>query len=394
LRSEKNQFSFYASLLRTSLVNLIIAVFLLYLTSSRLTSIKPQTVLILDIIIFTIIFIIWRQTFNYLIKTEAWANNVAIIGLNDKTLEIIKEINQRPQLGYRIKLVITLPTDNGVSLSLGIETINDNEKLPEEISKRKINSIISTIENDRYPELIDKIFTCLSLGINFFNYPSFYEKYTGKIPVTTIKQTWFLENLTENDKKLYERVKRIIDIITALIIGLITLPFIPLIIIAIKLESRGPLIFKQYRTGKDGKNFLVKKFRSMHVNAEKEGPQWASKNDPRSTNVGRLIRKTRVDEIPQLINVLKGEMSLIGPRPERPEFVETLEKEIPFYRERLMVKPGLTGWAQINFPYGASKEDALKKLQYDLYYIKNRSLILDLSILLKTARIVLSREGM
>ncbi|MFA5022267.1 MAG: sugar transferase [Patescibacteria group bacterium] len=393
LKSAKNNMAFYSSLLTTSLFNIIIAIIILYITASRLTNLRPQTVLILDIVIFTCLFIIWRNSFNHLVKAKAWSNNIAIIGLNSKTLEIIKIIRQRPQLGYRLSIVIRSQEDELVSLPDGIEVIDNPADLTKDINNRKIDTIVATIDTSRYPELIDKIFTCLALGINFFDYANFYEKYTGKIPVTVIKQSWFLENLAENDKRLYERLKRIIDISAALVIGLLSLIFIPFIILAIKINSHGSIIFKQYRVGKNGKIFLALKFRSMKIDAEKAGPQWAQKDDPRTTRVGKFLRKTRIDEIPQLLNVLKGEMSLIGPRPERTEFVNLLEKEIPFYRERLLVKPGLTGWAQINFPYGASKEDALEKLQYDLYYIKNRSLFLDLSILLKTSRIVLSRQG-
>jgi lipopolysaccharide/colanic/teichoic acid biosynthesis glycosyltransferase len=174
---------------------------------------------------------------------------------------------------------------------------------------------------------------------------------------------------------------------------IISIPFLPILYAVVKLNSHGPFLFIQQRTGRHGKKFMAIKIRTMHKNAETNGPQWAQKNDPRVTRSGRLMRKIRVDEIPQLINVLRGEMSFIGPRPERPEFIEKLENKIPYYKERLLVKPGLTGWAQINFPYGASEEDALEKLQYDLYYIKNRSFVLDISILLKTVKTVLGGRG-
>jgi exopolysaccharide biosynthesis polyprenyl glycosylphosphotransferase len=203
-----------------------------------------------------------------------------------------------------------------------------------------------------------------------------------------------LENLTENNKKLYEITRRIYDICFSILLLAVTLPFTPLIALIIKISSKGPVFFTQIRTGKDGKTFRAIKFRTMVTNAETNGPQWATKNDSRVTGAGRFLRKTRIDEIPQLINVLTNEMSLIGPRPERPKFVEELEKEIPFYKERLLVKPGLTGWAQVAGPaYGGSKEESLEKLQYDLYYIKNRSMALDISIVLKTVKTILTRRG-
>ena len=223
---------------------------------------------------------------------------------------------------------------------------------------------------------------------------SFYEKITGKIPVATIEQIWFLENLSEGSKKFYEVLKRFFDLVFSLVFLIFSLPIIPLIALLIKLDSPGAVFFRQIRTGKEGNPFWAIKFRTMVDKAETNGPQWATKNDPRVTRLGRFLRKTRIDEIPQLLNVLRGEMSLIGPRPERPEFVEQLQNEIPFYKERLLIKPGLTGWAQVVGPnYGGSISESLEKLQFDLFYIKNRSLTLDLSILLKTIKTVLSRSG-
>ncbi len=202
-----------------------------------------------------------------------------------------------------------------------------------------------------------------------------------------------MENLREGEKNFYEFFKRISDIVLAIIALVISLPFLPILALLIKLDSPGPVFFTQIRTGRGGKNFLAIKLRTMIKDAEKHGAEWAKENDPRITRLGKFLRKTRIDEIPQLFNIIRGEMSFIGPRPERPEFIKTLEQHIPFYKERLIVRPGLTGWAQVNFPYGASIEDALQKMQYDLYYIKNRSFILDLSIVLKTIKIVLLGGG-
>ena len=230
--------------------------------------------------------------------------------------------------------------------------------------------------------------------MDIYNISGFYEIITNKIPVENIEYDWFLENLSENSKKAYEIFKRLVDIIFAIIGLIISIPFLPFIILAIKIDSNGPIIFRQIRTGKNGKDFLAMKFRSMVDNAEKNGAQWAEKNDSRITKMGKIMRKTRLDEIPQLINILKGEMSFVGPRPERPEFIEILSKEIPFYKERLLTKPGLTGWAQLKGPaYGGSKEESLEKLKFDLYYIKNRNFLLDISIILKTVNIVLNRKG-
>ncbi|HEY8351792.1 MAG TPA: exopolysaccharide biosynthesis polyprenyl glycosylphosphotransferase, partial [Sphingomonadales bacterium] len=188
-------------------------------------------------------------------------------------------------------------------------------------------------------------------------------------------------------------LKRLFDVTTSLLLLLLTLPILIVTAIAIKVTSPGPVFYRQERVGQGGRTFMVLKFRSMRTDAERNGPQWAQANDDRVTPVGRLIRTARIDEIPQIFNVLKGDMSFVGPRPERPVFVEQLAKEIPFYLERHRVKPGITGWAQINYPYGASVEDARHKLQYDLYYIKNYSIFLDFLVLIQTLRVVLWPEG-
>ncbi len=213
----------------------------------------------------------------------------------------------------------------------------------------------------------------------------FYEKITGKIPVTALERTWFLDNISQKNNVWALIVKRIVDIIFAAILGIIGLILLPILAIIIKLESKGPLIYKQKRVGLNGKVFTVFKLRSMAQDAESDGQAvWAQKKDARVTKIGKFIRKARLDEIPQFWNILMGNMSFVGPRPERPEFVEQLKEEILFYNERHLVKPGLTGWAQINYPYGASVEDAREKLSYDLFYIKNQSLAMDISIILKT----------
>jgi exopolysaccharide biosynthesis polyprenyl glycosylphosphotransferase len=194
--------------------------------------------------------------------------------------------------------------------------------------------------------------------------------------------------------RLSNAAKRVLDTAVALLLLLLTLPLMIMTAVLVRLDSPGPVLYRQTRVGLHGETFTLLKFRSMAIDAEAGGaPRWATQQDPRITRVGNIIRPMRIDELPQLINVLRGEMSLIGPRPERPQFVDELARIIPFYRERAYVKPGITGWAQVNFPYGASVEDAVQKLSYDLYYVKNRSLLLDLLILLATIRVILFREG-
>jgi exopolysaccharide biosynthesis polyprenyl glycosylphosphotransferase len=235
---------------------------------------------------------------------------------------------------------------------------------------------------------------CKLRGVRIFSAAAFHERYLGRID---------LDGLTANDLLLApgfaasragDMVKRLSDLIFSLMLLSLMLPLMVLTALAIKIDSRGPVFYRQQRIGQFAKPFTVLKFRSMAIDAEAGGsPRWAQRHDPRITRVGRFIRATRIDELPQLANVIRGEMSLVGPRPERPHFVEQLTRAIPFYRQRAYVKPGVTGWAQINFPYGASVEDAREKLAYDLYYVKNRSLLLDAVILVSTVRVVLFREG-
>ncbi len=235
---------------------------------------------------------------------------------------------------------------------------------------------------------------CRLRGIRVEDWPTFYEKATGKILVSAVRPSWliFSDGFVKTPRT--EIVKRLFDITVSLSGLVLSLPVMILVAMAVKLESAGPILYRQPRLGRNGCVFILNKFRSMRQDAEKEtGPVWTKARDPRITRVGAFLRRTRLDELPQLLNVLVGHMSFIGPRPERPEFVEELQKKIPYYMERLAVKPGITGWAQIRYTYGASIEDTVEKLQYDLYYIKNLSLFLDLLILLNTVQVVLFARG-
>lgn len=232
-------------------------------------------------------------------------------------------------------------------------------------------------------------------GAGVFDFTAFYEQYQSKVPVVHLKHGWFVQGggfyLLQN--KIGLKIKRIIDIFLSAVSMLILSPLFFIIGIMVKLDSSGPVIYTQLRVGLNGKCFYIYKIRSMVNDAERDGVKWAEDDDPRITRVGRFIRKTRIDELPQLLNVLKGDMSFIGPRPERSEFIKKLVNEIPYYDLRHLVLPGITGWAQVMYPYGASVEDAREKLEYDLYYIKNYSLLLDFAILMKTLRIMLWHRG-
>jgi len=251
------------------------------------------------------------------------------------------------------------------------------------------------ITKERPKELIKAILDARLEGMTIKDMPSVFEDITGTVPVEHIRDDWlvFTDGFNLVTKPYVQKVKRLVDFGISGLLLLLSLPVIMLTVLTIRIDSPGPIFFRQQRVGKGGKLFTAWKFRSMSQDAEENGAQWASKEDPRTTRVGRIIRILRIDELPQIYNVFLGDMSLIGPRPERPEFVRQLEAEIPYYGIRHSVSPGITGWAQVNYHYGASVEDSLKKLEYDIFYIKNMSLFLDAKIVLKTIGVVLFGQG-
>jgi exopolysaccharide biosynthesis polyprenyl glycosylphosphotransferase len=242
--------------------------------------------------------------------------------------------------------------------------------------------------------LLQALMDCHEQGIQVTVMPHVYERLTGRVPVEHVGSNFHVIMPVDRDpNRLYLLTKRAMDLGIALLGGVVMIVLLPLVALATALESPGPLFYRQVRVGRGGRLFEVIKFRTMVPDAEAEGPRWATERDERITRVGRVLRRLRLDELPQVINVLRGDMSIIGPRPERPEFVATLEREIPFYRARHALRPGVTGWAQVNYGYGASTEDALVKLQYDLYYAKHRSILLDLVILVRTVGVVVRLRG-
>jgi exopolysaccharide biosynthesis polyprenyl glycosylphosphotransferase len=336
--------------------------------------ITPKTNLFL-VIVFAILGVTaWRRIFLSQLL-GARKINTLFIGADEEGSEIVSFLEQNPQLGYKV-FTVTVGAD-----------------LIPKIKEEKIDLVVVSPSARGGSQTMRDLYAALHLGITILDAAKFYESIVGKIPLRMINEAWFIDNLSTIDKKIFEILKRLFDTMGVLLLGIPTLALTPLIALAIKLESSGPVFYRQLRIGRNNKNFEIVKFRSMRRDAETDGAKWASADDARVTKIGNILRKTRIDELPQLWNVLRGELSFIGPRPERPEFIETLKKEIPHYEMRHLVKPGLSGWAQVNFPYGASVEDTREKMQYDLYYLKNRSLILDLDIALKTIATVLRHQG-
>jgi sugar transferase (PEP-CTERM system associated) len=330
-----------------------------------------------------------------MLQLETLKKRVLVLGVGDFAARI-EELNEHA--GQRFTLVdfvrVNAETPRIRRHYLERERLADagHESIAALAARHFIDEIV-VASRDRRGLPIDDLLDCKLKGVNITEYLTFWEREKGQIDLDALQPSWLFFSDGFRVNWFPNMLKRSFDVSVSLVFLLVTAPVIIAAAIAIRLEGPGPIFYLQERVGLNGRRFSLMKFRSMSVNAEKDGPRWAATNDQRITRVGAFIRKTRVDEIPQVINVLRGDMSFIGPRPERPFFVETLRQEIPYYAERHRVRPGISGWAQINYPYGASVEDARQKLTYDLYYVKNRSLLLDFAILLQTARVVLWPEG-
>jgi sugar transferase (PEP-CTERM system associated) len=295
-----------------------------------------------------------------------------------------------------LNIIDYMPMPGDIREGKGITLVNTQGALAKYVAEKQVDVIVLAMDERRKGLPVHDLLDCKMGGVEVIDLATFFERHTGKIRLDIVKPSWLF--LSDGFKVSHFRRtwKRIFDIATVLILSLILSPLVILAVTALLIEGKckAALFYTQTRIGEYGRPFQIYKFRSMVADAEQDGvPRWAEKNDSRITRVGSLLRKFRIDEIPQLYNILKGDMSFVGPRPERPEFVQRLAEKIPYYDERHRLKPGLSGWAQICYPYGASAEDGLEKLQYDLYYVKNYSILLDALILLQTAEVVLLGRG-
>ncbi len=336
----------------------------------------------------------WRVSIHWFLGHPDIGERILIVGSGNLAVEVAREVLSRPDAGYRI--VGFVGTDSemlGKSL-INPRVIGLTEQLGDIVKREGIDRIVVAMGERRGQLPTDKLLQLSLAGhVSIEEGASFYERVTGRVSLNMIRPSWLIFSGRGRQAKLSAIARNAVHRLAALIGAFLSLPLVLLTVILIKLDSRGPVFYRQERVGKNGRPFVLAKFRSMRVDAEKAGPVWASKGDDRTTRVGRIIRKIRVDEIPQFWNILRGEMSFVGPRPERPHFVSQLAEEIPYYEQRHLIAPGLTGWAQIKYPYGASIEDARQKLQYDLFYIKNHSLVLDAFILFSTIKIILFGRG-
>jgi exopolysaccharide biosynthesis polyprenyl glycosylphosphotransferase len=354
------------------------------------STIAPKTNLLIFSFVYLITFLAWRYLWRNSLRKALPHNNVLLIGYDQLADELWQLLTNSPHLGYKPSLLLD---DSGQEQSnQNWIIINRTDNLAQAINDYHINTIVIA---DRYradQQINQALFNLLPLNLTYLTMSSFYEQLTGKVPLAAIGQLWFLENLNLTDKRWYLAVKRSNDIIWAGLGLIISAPLWPVIAIAVKLSGHGPIIFRQKRLGQNDHCFTIYKFRTMKLANNDFRP--TDNNDQRITPIGRWLRQTRFDEIPQLINILKGDMSFIGPRPERPELIENLAKELPFYHIRGLIRPGVTGWDQVSGEYHSpSLEDTYKKLQHDLFYLKNCSIYLDLKIILKTLTTILSREG-
>ncbi len=338
-----------------------------------------------------------RPMFFYYVDRDILKLRVLVLGAGVKAGSIRRRLRRKvDRRGFKIVGFLPLPTDASVDVDESVVANLGNQSLLDFCTTHAIDEIVVAADERRNGLPLDALLDCKLYGIDIIDLLGFFEREQGKLPLDILRPDWLIYSDGFDNGALRDVSKRLFDIVASLLILAITWPFMLLAMLAIKIEdgANAPVFYGQTRVGYLGLPFEVLKFRSMSVNAEKDGvAQWATKNDSRVTKVGLLMRQTRVDELPQILNVLRGDMSFVGPRPERPQFVSELSESVPYYQERHAVKPGITGWAQVCYPYGASHDDSVQKQEFDLFYIKNHTIFLDMLILCQTAEVVLFGKG-
>ena len=339
------------------------------------------------LLILTVALFGWRIGFTWLIQLPILIERVYVLGTGERAQRLVQGLRQNPEIGVEI-----------VSWTGKLEGPVNRDSvaahLMDVVHKQKVHRVIVAMPDRRGTIPMQELLDLRMHGVKIEEAASWLEKISGKIEVENLYPSWLVFGEGFRRSSVFQLARRAISVVISLVGLVLALPLFPLIVLAIRLDSKGPVFYTQARVGKGGRVFNVVKFRTMREDAEAlSGPKWAGDNDPRVTRVGRFLRSSRLDEIPQLWCVLKGDMAFVGPRPERPEFIEWLSQEIPYYGVRHMVRPGLTGWAQVKYKYGSTVEDAREKLQYDLFYIKNASIGLDLVIMFLTVKIVMLGRG-
>jgi sugar transferase (PEP-CTERM system associated) len=333
----------------------------------------------------------------WMVRRAVGIRRVLIVGSGAEAQQVCSDLRSADQwIGYEVVGFFPSAADAvPVGASRDAPTFSAQSKLTDLVRAHRVNEIIVAVREQRGGGVpMDQLLDCRIAGVPILDLAGFYERTKAEVPVDSLKASWLVYGDGFVQGRAREITKRVFDIVSSATLLVLGAPLMLMTAVMIRLDSRGPILYQQERVGLGGETFQCIKFRSMRTDAEKDGvARWATKNDNRITRVGAFIRKTRIDELPQLFSVLRGEMSMVGPRPERPSFVAQLREQIPYYDLRHTVKPGLTGWAQVRFSYGASLDDARRKHQFDLYYVKNNSLLLDLQVLIETVSVVLFREG-
>ncbi len=336
----------------------------------------------------------WRLIFMWVSSRVGPRERLLLVGASEAGVALARELHQRQDLGVEIVGFVDGDPGRLEQTSFHPGVIGTIEDIPRIVAEQAVDKVVVSLADARGKLPMWKLLEMRTAGVAFEHLASVYEEYTGKIAIENLRPSWLIFSAGFNKSSWREAVKRGIDVASASVGLLIMAPILALLAVIIRLTSAGDVFYSQERVGLRGKLFTVYKLRSMRRDAEATtGAVWSQANDTRVTPIGSFMRRTRLDEVPQLWNVLRGDMSLVGPRPERPEFVSSLEKDIPFYGQRHIVKPGVTGWAQVRYTYGATVEDAMEKLQYDLFYIKNFSISLDLFVIFETIKTVLLRRG-
>lgn len=371
LRHAVNKRKFFEMVFKLFSLGAVIAVIYFFLL---VPSLAPRIVLFFSILFSLILFLVWRSLFNRLIKIPQL--KVCIISKSKQAQEINLFLKNHPQLGYLVEENL-LPQD----------IKNNFQKVIKEIKEKKIDVLV--VDKNLFENLFSYFtkFPDIYYKLKIIKLTDFYETTIQKIPIFLINSSWFIENYYSKNWEFYEFLKRIGDFFGGLFIFIISLPFWVIIAFLIKIDSKGPVLHKSLRSGLNGKEFYIYKFRTMIKDADKIGPAWTIEKDSRITRIGKILRYLHLDEMPQSINVIKGELSFVGPRPEEVKLTKLFKKEISFYQFRALIKPGVIGWAQLNYPHGSSVKDAEEKLKYDFYYLKNRNIFFDAIIALKAWRI-------
>jgi sugar transferase (PEP-CTERM system associated) len=340
-------------------------------------------VFVAGVSILSICLVIWRSAYDWIIGLPAFCERVYVLGSGDQAQAVVATLRTRTDAGMQV-----VKGEGGGQLEgLAAELVRFNTQ------QASIDRLVVAMEERRGSMPVRELLTLRLKGVVVEDSCSLMERLTGKLPLDGLNPSSLIFTGGFNTKASLEISRRVVSLVVAATGLAICLPLVPFIILAVRLSSPGPIFFSQTRIGWRGRPFVLRKFRTMRQDAEANGAVWATKNDPRVTKLGRLLRKTRLDEIPQLWNVLRGDMSFVGPRPERPEFVQWLSKEIPYYDLRHMIRPGITGWAQVRYKYGASLEETKRKLEYDLYYVKHVSVGLDLLIMFETLKTIVLQRG-